>query len=425
MPIEVVLYSLLVDAAHCFECGTGRLLQRLWTEKCFPSCDMPPSEQAYRKACRKVPVALVNQCVELSHQHARSDRDELYEGMRVLVADGTKLIVPRTPETIAEYGLASGKVGEAYYPQVHAGAIFDLVTGTFRDVNLEHGVPSERAMLLEHATHNKERSLYVIDAGYNGMAQLYQMSLSGHQVLMAYKRDNLVSTFRKSKKRSLIVPITLTRLHLKNYPQLSHLEGTCFRVRLIRTRGTSKLPSKILVTTLLDEQKYDWRKLAMLYLQRWNIELAFRHLKSKLRIEHIQKRSLHRIRQLLLAAIVYFNLSAIIRNTAGSLQLFPRKKNIKVLCFSFVLELAVSFIRAAVKAWRGMITQLRQMLHAIRNCWFLYDPWRIRPKICQFPPSVFTRRKSTQIKQEFAKCQAVRDDLIQLGIKYGQIDSYP
>ena len=217
----------------------------------------------------------------------------------------------------------------------------------------------------------------------------------------------------------------LKRKRLKCLEQLIRLEGTCFRVRLIRTRGTSKLPAKILVTTLLDEQKYDWRKLAMLYLQRWNIELAFRHLKSKLRIEHIQKRSLHRIRQLLLAAIVYFNLSAIIRNTAGSLQLFPRKKNIKVLCFSFVLELADSFIRAAMKAWHGMITQLRQLLHAIRNCWFLYDPWRIRPKICQFPPSVFTRRKSTQIKQEIAKCKAVRDDLIQLGIKYGQIHSYP
>ena len=249
------------------------------------------------------------------------------------------------------------------------------------------------------------------------------MSLSGHQVLMAYKRDKLVSTFRKSKKRSLIVPITLTRLHLKNYPQLASLEDSCFRVRLIRTRGTSKLPSKILLTTLLDEQKYDWRKLAMLYLQRWNIELAFRHLKSKLRIEHIQKRSLHRIRQLLLAAIVYFNLSAIIRNDVGKPQLFPRKKNIRIHCFSFVLELADCFIRAALKAWRGMITQLRQMLHAIRNCSFLYDPWRIRPKICQFPPSVFTRRKSTQIKQEFAKCNAVRDDLILLGIKYGQIDS--
>lgn len=316
-----------------------------------------------------------------------------------------------------------GKVGEAYYPQVHAGAIFDLVTGTFREVNLERGVPSERAMLLEHATQNKELSLYVIDAGYNGMAQLYQMMLSGHHVLMAYKRDKLVSAFRKSKKRSAVVSITLTKLHLKNYPELSHLEETCFDVRLIRTRGTTKLPAKILITTLLDERKYDWHKLALLYLQRWNIELAFRHLKSQLCIEHIQKRSLHRIRQLLLAAIVYFNLAAIIRNTAGTLKLFPRKKNMRIHCFSFVLELADSFIRAAVKAWHGMIAQLKRMFHAIRHCWFLYDPWRTRPKICQFPPSVFTRRKTTQIQTEIAKCNAVRADLILLGIKYGQIDS--
>ncbi len=298
----------------------------------------------------------------------------------------------------------------------------DLVSGTFRDFTIEHGVPTERAMLLQHATQNKEVSLYIGDAGYNGMAFLYLMSNTEHDLLMAFKSNGLIPIFRKTRKRSWIVSITLTKMHLKNYPQFAHLVGTCFCVRLIRTRGTTNLRSKILIPTLLDEDKYTWRKLIALYLQRWNIELAFRHLKSRLRIEHIQKRSLHRIRQLILAAIVYFNLSAIIRNRVGALQLFPRKKGIKLHCFAFVLELADSFIRAALKPWRGMVTLLTKRLRAIRNCWFLYDPWRTRPKICQFPPSVFTRRKSTEKATEFAKCKAVRDDMRLLGIKYGQID---
>jgi hypothetical protein len=418
-----VLYSLLADAAHRFECGTGRLLQILWMENCFPTAGCAaPSEQAYRKACKKLPLELVSQCVELSHQQSRSERDQLYEGMRVLLVDGTKICVPRTPSTILQYGLGSGSVGDAYYPQIHAGGVLDLVTGTFRQLNIEHGIPAERAMLLQHAAENREQSLYVGDAGYNGMAHLYLMGLTGHHVLMAFKKHSLLKIFRKSRKRSWITSIQLTRHHLKNYPELSHLIGARLNIRLIRTRGTTKLRSKILITTLIDEQAYEWRDLCAIYLQRWNIELAFRHLKSRLRIEHIQKRSLQRIQQLLLAAIIYFNLSAIIRNQVRSPHLFPCKKGIRLHCFSFVLELADSFIRAALKPWFGMVTQLKRMLRAIRHCWFLYDPWRTRPKICQFSPSTFVRRKTTEKATDFSKCDAIRGDMRLLGIKYGQID---
>ncbi len=61
-------------------------------------------------------------------------------------------------------------------------------------------------------------------------------------------------------------------------------------------------------------------------------------------------------------------------------------------------------------------------LEAIRSCCFVYDPWRTRPKICQFPSSVFTRCKSTEKEAEFAKCEAIRTDMRLLGMKYGQIE---
>ncbi len=151
--------------------------------------------------------------------------------------------------------------------------------------------------MLEHATANQEATLYIGDAGYNGMAHVYLMMKTGHDLLMELKMGALAEQFRKTRKRSAIVEITLTRSHLKNYPK--DLVGTTFKVRLIRTKGTSKLRSKILLTTLLDEQRFKWLDLAKMYLQRWRIELAFRHLKMTMRIEHIRKSTLHRIRQLL------------------------------------------------------------------------------------------------------------------------------
>ena len=339
--------------------------------------------------------------------------------MRVVLVDGTKIIIPRTEETIEAYGLGSGSTGDAYYPQIHAGGFFDLVTGTFADVNFNHGDPAERQIMLEDATSNQEETLYVGDAGYNGMAHVYLMTKTGHHLLMELKMGALAEQFRKTGKRSTIVEIKLTRSHLKNYSK--DLVGTTFKIRLIRTKGTSKLRSRILLTTLLDEKRFKWLDLAKMYLQRWRIELAFRHLKVTIRIEHIRKSTLHRIRQLLWGAIILYNLSAMIRNKLKYPTLFPEKEKVKLYCFEFIIQQSELFFLAATRCVNRDKEEITRRLKAMKNCWFLYEPWRVRPKICQFPASVFTRRKSTERKAEFEKCEAIKNDMKILGIQYGQI----
>jgi len=395
-------------------------VQTLWILGCFPKrYEKGPSEEAYRKACAKVPLEWVAEAGKQSHQHARSQKDKLYEGMRVILVDGTKIIIPRTKETIETYGLGSGSTGDAYYPQIHAVGFLDLVSGTFADFNFDNGNPAERQIMLEHAACNQEPTLYVGDAGYNGMAHVYLIKQAGHHLLMELKMGALVEQFRKTRKRSAIIEITLTRAHLKNYPK--NLVGTTFKVRLIRTKGTSKLRSKVLLTTLLDEKRFKWLDIAKLYLQRWRIELAFRHLKMTIKIEHIRKSSMHRIRQLLWGAIILFNLSAMIRNNLKCPTLFPEKEKVKIYCFEFIIQLSEFFFLAATGIVCRYKEEIRRRLRAMRNCWFLYEPWRVRPKICQFPASVFTRRKSTELKAEFEKCDAIRNDMKILGIQYGQI----
>ena len=394
----------------------------MWLDNSFPGRrDGPPSEEAYRKACLKLPSEMLREAAVESHRQARSDKDELYGGMRVLLFDGSKCIIPRTEETVEAYGLGSGSTGEAYYPQIHFVGMMDLASGTFSDMNFDNGAPAERRIMLEHAHANRERTLYLCDAGFNGMLHIYLTVRSGHHILMELKMGNLADDFRKSRKRSAVVAITLTRVHLLNHPEYSHLEGTTFKVRLVRTIGTSKLRSRVLITTLLDEKLYAWFDLAKLYLQRWRIELAFRHLKSQMRIEHIRKRSLLRIRQLLWTTVIFYNLSSIIRNRLKKPVLFPEKEKIKIFCFSFILDMSCRFLSAAIFPQKGWKMQLERCMKAMRNCWFLYEPWRVRPKIRQFPSSIFTRCKSTQIKEEFRKCEAVKEDMVLLGIAYGML----
>ena len=103
-------------------------------------------------------------------------------------------------------------------------------------------------------------------------------------------------------------------------------------------------------------------------------------------------------------------------------ELFPRKEKVKILCFIFILELSEPFLLAVIFPRRGQVADMRRRLQAMRNCWFLYEPWRVRPRICQFPPSIFVRQKAKAQEEESRKCDAIRDDMRILGIKYGQIN---
>ena len=160
----------------------------MWIENCFPNRkEGPPSEEAYRRACLKLPVEMVIEAAAESHRQARSDKDELYHGMRVIIVDGSRCIIPRTKETIEAYGLGSGTAGDAYYPQIQLEAFLDLTTGTFSDMNFDNGVPRERQLMIEHAEKNTESTLYISDAGFNGMAHVFMPVLHALCNIYAHK----------------------------------------------------------------------------------------------------------------------------------------------------------------------------------------------------------------------------------------------
>jgi len=88
--------------------------------------------------------------------------------------------------------------------------------------------------VLEHAGRTAEPTLYVCDAGHNGMAHVCLLARTGQHLLMELKMGDLAEQFRASRQRSRLLRITLTAVHLKNYPQHAHLGETAFTVRLIR-----------------------------------------------------------------------------------------------------------------------------------------------------------------------------------------------
>ena len=414
-----MLFSFVFNAQKGFQYGVGRLIAQLFKLGIVKEKrGKLPAEKSYNEAVDKLPVDIMQQMLTQSHRLEFEANGQLFHGLKVIIPDGTKISMSSTEGTQKKYGK-----GQGHYVQSQALGFYDLSTGTFEDLKLEHYKTAERAIAQRHMTSNQMYSLYLADAGYNGMAFMAICKELGHELLMQLKSCALVKKFLKTKKRSVIVEIKLTKTHLSNYADHQHLLGTSITVRLVRTPGTTKLRSQALITTLLDEEIFTWQELTKLYRQRYTVELAFRHLKTTIRIEKIRKRKLQRIEQLMYAAVILFNLSAALRNRIKRPTLLPEKEGVKMHCFTLCIELVHVFCTAAIRNMHGIKDKMNCCLKAIKGCRYIYKPWRAEPRICNTPPSDFTVQKGAAISEEIERAKFLRNEYEILGQRYGQMEA--
>jgi hypothetical protein len=414
--MEVVLFSFTLAAQQGFKRGSNRLISKLFELEIVPDFKgVLPLRKSYDAACAKLPADIVHQQLRISHQSEYETNGRPFYGLKVLIPDGTKVSMADTPETRAKFG-----EGQGHYVQSQALGFYELSTGTFEDFKFEHSNTPERTIAIEHMSSNATKSLYMADAGYNGMAFIAVCIEMKHEVLMHLKTGALAKNFLKTKKRSMAVDIKLTKTHLVNYPNHQHLLGTFIKIRLVRTLGTTKLRSQVLITTLIDEAVFSWQEVSKLYLQRYTVELAFRHLKTTIGIERIRKQKLLRIEQLLFAAIVLFNLSAALRNRIRCPRLLPEKAGIKLHCFTLCIELVHLYLQTAITPSHGIRKKMNLGLKAIRGCWFIYKPWRSEPRICHTPPSEFSTLKKAEQLAEVESAKFLSAEYEILAQEYGQ-----
>ena len=418
---ETLIHSFIFKAERGFQCGDKKAISLLFANRFFDKkVKEPPTKQGYNKAIDKIPFEAVNKLSKELYNMEYKDNKELYRGMRIIIPDGTLCNLPRTDETIEKIGLGSGSQGDAYYPQARIVGFYDLSTGLFESLEWKHYKTSERSFLLDHAKENQTHTLYIADAGYTGMAVCAIVKFMHGQDLLihANEQSKLIKKFRKSRKRSEVFNIKITNVHLQNYPEYKHLKDKTITIRLIRTKGTTKLKSMILITTLLDEKEFKWQELSKLYLQRYKVELAFRHLKKNIKIEKINKVKFNRIMQLFYAGGLLFNLSVVLRNVVKKPSIMPEPSGTKVYCLELCTEFVekiISFVKLDKNQFEIV---LEQYILAIKSCYSISRRWRVYPRICQTSASVFTRQKLSRKNSELKKVEFMRTEYKILQNKY-------
>jgi hypothetical protein len=225
-----------------------------------------PAGSAFSQARKLLGELAVRRLFELDAERGDAELGitALWKGLEVTALDGTTMELARNDELACE----SGSSSEGGRPLLRVAA--HVRTATRRWIGAEtgsyHDGENDLADRLEWSF--RPGMLNLADRGFFSMDRFVRFAATGAD--LAWRVKNSAKS----------VPCKT----LEVLPDGSELVVLVTFTILTRTRGGRRKTTRILVlTTLLDHQDFPARDIAVLYTERWQIEIAFPHLKKTVR----------------------------------------------------------------------------------------------------------------------------------------------
>jgi len=304
------LYQVLNPDCPCRE--VVRQIQSLFA--LFSSRKISKHTGAYCLARARLPLDILARlrCAVAAYA---SKAEELWNGLRVRVLDGTTVSMPDTAKNQRTYPQSSEQKPGCGFPLMKIVGIFSLSTGVLLDYARGNKHQHELNLLHRLLDVFKAGDLVLADRGfscYTLLALLWRKGVPALMRLHHARSADLRRGKRLGKDDRLIVwrkPYDWERRYIPAKlwkclaPQLS--------VRILRfslRRPGFRTRSVTLVTTLVDPIRYPAKELALLYARRWQIELWFRDLKTSMGMEVLRCQSPKMIHKELEMFFIAYNL---------------------------------------------------------------------------------------------------------------------
>jgi hypothetical protein len=292
--------TLLGVAAGCLFAGQG-YDQVLRTVFAMPGLDPVapgtpvPTGPALSKARMRSGEHVARRAFELDA--ARADAElgigQLWHGMEVTAFDGTTAAVDANDELAAAFGVPAG----GKHPMLRLVALVRTATHRWAAAAVGGYHDGENALADELESALAAGMLNLADRGFFSMDRFLRFSASGAQ--LCWRVKNGAKSVPARTIRVLPDGSELVMLHESDGMRARRRRDTGNKAaarlpdttaRLVqftivtRTRGGRAKASTIrLLTTLLDHEEFPAAQIAALYAERWQIEIAFLHLKKTLR----------------------------------------------------------------------------------------------------------------------------------------------
>lgn len=269
------------------------------------------SNAAYSKARSKLSHGAfieLNQAAVVRTMYEDGDY-KTWQGFRMLAVDGSKLILPKSDDTRAEFGIIAyrrepnGITGEHCYART--SVLYDVLNRVVLDAVIAPVARSETTLARQHLPYVHATDLVICDRNYASYEFIARLQQTGGHFLIRCSRASFKAArqlFDSSETEPGDVIVTLkANHHVRANPEHKHLPKE-LTVRFVRVKLDSG-EYEVLVTSLLDKQAYPAAVFKELYWLRWGIETFYGILKTRLGIENFSGYSPESIRQDFHAAV--------------------------------------------------------------------------------------------------------------------------
>jgi hypothetical protein len=370
----------------------------------------PCSEQTgtYCDARQRLPLGVVRYLVRRTGREVegRAADGWLWRGRRVLLVDGTTASMPDTPCNQAAFPQPSSQAKGLGFPLVRMVAIIALATGVVRDLATgpyQGKETGETALFRELWGRLEPGAVVLGDRVFASFFGLLGLSGRGVDALFrmhqARKYDfrrgrrlgveDHVVTWTKPDRPAWMDEATYQRMPAE------------LKVRELRFKVVQpgfRVNELVLVTTMVDGDRYTKEELADLFLKRWHIELDFRSIKCALKMDILRCQSPGMVEKEIWMHLLAYNLiRGVMAEAARAHDREPR-----AVSFTGAWQTMQAFQESLSRASRGRRERLvATMLQAIAGHRVGDRPGRVEPRANKRRPK--KQRYLTEPRREARK----------------------
>lgn len=304
-------------------------------------------------------------------------------GLRLWAVDGSTAQLLSTPDIRAHFGQE-----EAPVPLARVSQMFDVLNDVTVDALIGPLAAGEREYAACHFAHLGPGDLILLDRGYPAFWLFVLIVAAGADFCarMPIGVWNVVNAFVASGQREQIIdlcPCTAARHACRT----RHLSTQPLKVRLLRIELESG-QVEVLLTTLLDPERYPHAVFKALYHRRWPVEEDYTVMKSRLEVENWSGKSALTVYQDFYAKLFTKNLTAMLAFPAQ--EMVTQQSQGKQYTYQINFTHALSKMKDTVVC----LFQRAEVLHLLTRLW---DVWThtiepIRPQR-KYPRPKSTRHK--------------------------------
>jgi len=315
---------------------------------------------------------LTDDCTQHFYEHYNTKK---WNGFRLIGIDGSEVMLPKNRETINEYGGYTTNFMNKTIVLARLSKAYDVLNDISIDAMLCNKKTGEHNLANQHLTYMGQGDLALYDRGYPSYDLFRNTLAAGCHFCARVAVANWGAAKRlvETGQKEIIAEIGPGHELAKKYKQ----QGVDYKP--IKCRFVCvELPTgekEVLITSLLDTEKYPHEIFKGLYHLRWGVEESYKKDKHRLQLENFSGTSPIAILQDFHANILLGNITSILSSGLEE-EVNKRRKNTKYM-YKINITTALSKVRGTIALFFSGI----DILHLIEKLinMFLSNVLPVRP----------------------------------------------